>query len=406
MPLFHFKAATTSGEVVEGEMEAGNQDAVIKRLQAQGHIPIRADLVTRHERREGGSWSLFRSRRVSQRDVGIFTLELSTMLRAGLPLDKALDMLVGVVESDAVRHMLSHVHTEVRGGASLSAALETQPGTFSGFYVNMVKAGEAGGALEAALSRLAEFMERSRALRESLTSALIYPVILLVVALLSVMLILTFVVPRFAGMFEEAGQSLPLPTLVVMTTGQFVEQYWWVLGLLIAGVYLYLRRELRDPARRGRWHAWVLTLPLVGDLVAKLEVARFTRILGTLLSNGVPLLNAISIAKEIIRNDIIAHGVARVEESVREGQGLAGPLIRENIFPPLATQMLKVGEETGNLEGMLLELADIYEREVKNAIQRLVSLIEPALILGLGLLIAGIIMSLLVAILSVNDLTL
>jgi general secretion pathway protein F len=288
----------------------------------------------------------------------------------------------------------------------LSAALETQPGTFSGFYVNMVRAGEAGGALEAALARLSEFMERSRELRESVTSALIYPVILLVVALLSVMLILTFVVPRFASMFQEAGESLPLPTLVVMTVGQFVERYWWVLGLITAGVYLYLRRELSDPVRRGRWHGWLLMLPLVGDLVAKLEVARFTRILGTLLSNGVPLLNAIAIAREIIKNDIIGHGVARVEESVREGQGLAGPLIRENIFPHLATQMLKVGEETGNLEGMLLELADIYEREVKNTVQRLVALIEPVLILGLGLVIAGIIMSLLVAILRVNDLTL
>lgn len=406
MPLFHFKAATTSGEIVEGEMEAGNQDAVIKRLQAQGHVPIRADVVTREVRREGWSWALFRARRVSQRDVGIITLELSTMLRAGLPLDKALDMLVSVVENDAVRQMLSNVHTEVRGGASLSAALETQPGTFSRFYVNMVRAGEAGGALEAALARLAEFMERSRELRETVTSALIYPVILLVVAMLSVMLILTFVVPRFAGMFQEAGESLPLPTLVVMTVGQFVEQYWWVLGLIIAGVYLYLRRELSDPVRRGRWHGWLLTLPLVGDLVAKLEVERFTRILGTLIANGVPLLNAISIAKQIIRNDVIGHGVARVEESVREGQGLARPLIRENIFPHLATQMLKVGEETGNLEGMLLELADIYEREVKNTIRRLVALIEPVLILGLGLLIAGIIMSLLVAILRVNDLTL
>jgi general secretion pathway protein F len=408
MALFRYKAVSSAGEVREGEMEAGNQETVVKRLQAEGFLPIRAEQVqTAAASRAAGTpkrLSLLRRRRVSRKDVTVFTLELSTLLQAGLDLDKALEILASLAESEPLQRMVSSVHAAVRGGADLSAALEAQEGIFSHFYINMVRAGEAGGALEVALARLAEFMERSRELRESISSALIYPAILVVLAIVSVIVLLAFVVPRFAEMFQEAGSELPLATQVVVGIGEFFQHYWWGLALSMTGAYVYLRRQARDPAVRLRWDRWLLHFPLLGSLVTRMEAARFTRTLGTLLANGAHLLGAIFIAKEIIGNQVIAKAMVRVAESVREGQGLAKPLKEANVFPQLTGHLLQVGEETGNLEAMLLRLADIYEQEVQSLVRRLVTLIEPLVIIGLGLVVAGIIMSILVAILNVNEL--
>jgi len=268
----------------------------------------------------------------------------------------------------------------------------------------MVRAGESSGALDIALGRLADFMERSRKLRETLVSALIYPAILAAMASLSVIVLLTFVIPRFTEMFQDLGQALPWPTQVVIGVGGFLESYWWIIVLVATAVVYYLRYQLRSPSRRLPWDARFLRLPLVGTLIAQHEAARFTRTLGTLLTNGVPMLQAIVIAKEVIGNQVIASAVERVTSSVKEGQGLARALAAVQVFPRLTGHLLQVGEETGNLEAMLLRLADIYERDVQTAVQRLVVLIEPALILGLGLIVGGIIMSVLMAVLSVNDL--
>lgn len=404
MPIFEYKAATNSGDVVQGEMEAASQDAVIRRLQADGHIPIRAEEITRSASSETPSAFTFQRRRPGRADVNVLTIELATLLQAGLPLDKALEMLVTIADKSPFREVLEKLLKQVRGGASLSAALESHGRLFSRFYRNMVKAGEASGALDAALARLAEFMERSRELRDSVLSALLYPVVLVVVGILSMAVILGLVIPKISQMFAEAGQQLPWFTRVVVAAGGFVENYWWLMALGAVGLYMFMRRQYAQRVSRLRWDGRLLRLPLVGALIARLEAARFTRTLGTLLGNGVPLLDAIAIAKEVVANQVIAEGIRRVTEQVRQGEGLARPLTEARVFPPLAGHLMQVGEESGNLEAMLMQLAQIYEREVQSALRRLMAVLEPALILGLAVVIAAIILSVVMAILSINNL--
>lgn len=404
MPIFEYKAATNSGDVVQGEMEAVDQDAVIRRLQADGHIPIRAEEITRSVSSETPSAFTFQRRRPGRADVNVFTIELATLLQAGLALDKALEMLIAIADKSPFRGVLEKLLAQVRGGASLSAALDSHGRLFSRFYRNMVKAGEASGALDVALARLAEFMERSRELRDSVLSALLYPVVLVVVGVLSMAVILGMVIPKISQMFAEAGQQLPWFTRLVVAAGGLVENYWWLMALAAVGLYLFMRRQYAQPASRLRWDSRLLRLPLVGALIARLEAARFTRTLGTLLGNGVPLLDAIAIAKEVVANQVIAEGIRRVIEQVRQGEGLARPLTEARVFPPLAGHLMQVGEESGNLEAMLMQLAQIYEREVQSALRRLMAVLEPTLILGLAVVIAAIILSVVMAILSINNL--
>jgi general secretion pathway protein F len=404
MPVFQYKAASNTGDVVQGEMEAASQEAVIRHLQDQGHIPIRAEEITRAAAADDGpAFSLYR-RRPGRADVNVFTIELATLLRAGLPLEKALEMLVNIAARAPFRAVLEQLLADVRGGAFLSAALESHGRLFSRFYRNMVKAGEASGALDAALERLAEFMERSRELRDSVLSALLYPMVLVGVGILSMAVILGLVIPKISEMFAEAGQQLPWFTQAVVATGGFVQAYWWAMALAGVALYLFMRRQYAERSGRLRWDGWLLRLPLVGALVARLEAARFTRTLGTLLGNGVPLLDAIAIAKEVIANQVIADGIRRVAERVRQGEGLARPLTESRVFPPLAGHLMQVGEESGNLEAMLMQLAQIYEREVQSALRRLMAVLEPALILGLAVIIAAIILSIVIAIFSINNL--
>jgi general secretion pathway protein F len=404
LPLYRYKAVAPTGETQEGDMEALSQAAVIERLQAMALIPIRVEETASRADASSSGLGLFGKKSVSQDDVAVFTQELATLLKAGLPLDRCLEILIGLSANELVRALMSEMREEVRGGAALSKAMEAHPEVFSRFYLNMIRAGEAGGALDVVLQRLNEFMERSRELKETVKSALIYPAILVSVAVLSVAVLLMWVVPQFSQMFEESGKALPLPTQVVIALGDAVRNYWWVMVLSVVGVYSWFSRQMREPASRYRWDARLLGLPLVGDLVAKLEVARFSRTLGTLLGNGVTLLTALSIVKETLSNTVMSEGLSAVAAQLKEGKGLAKPLMEIGLFPKLAVHLVMVGEETGKLQEMLIRIADIYDREVHSAVKRMLALMEPILILGLGLVIGGIIMSILVAILSVNDL--
>jgi general secretion pathway protein F len=405
MPVFHYKAANTKGDVLEGDMQALSKNAVFEHLQQLGHMPILAEEIRAGQARRGLVDSLFARRRmISQNEVGILTRELATLLRAGMPLERALDILIELADQPRLKETLTDVRNGVRGGSSLSAAMEAQKGGFTHFYTNMVQAGEAGGALDVMLVRLAEFMEESSRLKETVKSALIYPAVLVTVAGLSIIILLTFVVPQFTVLFEEAGRTLPLPTRILVAMGTVLQHYWWVLLLLAGGLAYYLRRMLEDPGRHYRWDRRLLKLPLVGDLIAKLEVTRFARTLGMLLTNGIPLLQALTIVKQTAMNRVMAEAIEMVTGSVKEGQGLSGPLMRVGRFPRLAVHMVRVGEETGHLAEMLQQVAETYEREVKTAIQRMLALLEPTLILGMGIVIAGIIMSILLAILSINQL--
>ena len=404
MPRYRYEAVDAAGETLRDELEAASPEAAVERLRDQGLLPLSVTAAKSGLLRGGLSQPLFSKRRaLSRKAVTLLTQQLASLLNAGLPLDRALTILISVTEDAPVKALLERVQEKVRGGSALADALEAQ-GTFSRFYLNMIRAGEAGGALEAVLKRLTEFLERSQALRETVTSALIYPLILLSVAALSVIILLTFVVPQFQRLFADAGKALPLATQIVIAIGEGFRHYWWVGAIIIALLVAMLRQQLSRPESRARWDRGILRLPLFGDLIAKVETARLSRTLGTLLGNGVSLLNALTIVRETLNNQVLAGSLGEVAEHVKTGRGLAEPLLETGNFPKLAVQMIRVGEETGQLQEMLLQVADTYDAEVQTAVKRLLTLLEPAMILGLGVIIAGIIMSILVAILSLNEL--
>ena len=404
MPRYRYEAVDASGEVVRDELDAATLDAAIVRLRDQGLLPLAVNEAKSGFLRGGFGQPLFSKRRaLSRKTIALLTQQLASLLHAGMPLDRALTIQIGVTEDEQAKPVLERVQEKVRGGSSLADALEVQ-GVFSRFYLNMIRAGEAGGALDVVLKRLTEFLERSQALRETVTSALIYPIILLSVSALSVIILLTFVVPQFQRLFADAGKALPLATQIVIAVGDGFRYYWWVGAILLVLLSAVVRRQLSQPESRARWDDRFLRLPLFGDLIAKVETARLSRTLGTLLGNGVSMLNALTIVRETLSNQVLAGALGEVAEHVKTGRGLADPLLEAGRFPKLAVQMIRVGEETGQLQEMLLQVADTYDGEVQTAVKRMLTLLEPALILGLGVIIAGIIMSILVAILSLNDL--
>jgi len=404
MPHYRYEAVDNAGEVLHDEIEAPTPEAAVERLRDQGLLPLSVKEAQGGFLRGGLGQPLFSKRRaLSRKSVTLLTQQLANLLHAGMPLDRALTILISVSEDEQSRTLLERVQEKVRGGSSLADALEAQS-AFSRFYLNMIRAGETGGALEVVLKRLTEFLERSQALRETVTSALIYPIILLSVSALSVIILLTFVVPQFQQLFADAGKALPLATQIVIAVGDGFRHYWWVGALALVLIVAALRQQLSQPVSRARWDRWFLRLPLFGDLIAKVETARLSRTLGTLLGNGVSLLNALTIVRETLTNQVLATALGEVAEHVKTGRGLAEPLLEAGNFPKLAVQMIRVGEETGQLQEMLLQVADTYDGEVQTAVKRMLTLLEPAMILGLGVIIAGIIMSILVAILSLNEL--
>jgi general secretion pathway protein F len=407
MPVFQYKAVTSAGEVLEGAMDAASQKGVIERLRDMGYTPIRAAEAGAAEAaavsKRAAAPRLFQ-RGVSQDDVGVVTREIATLLNAGLPLDRSLEILVGLAENERVAEILRRVRNEVRGGAALSKALDAQGGVFSRFYVNMVRAGEAGGALADVLARLAEFMERSKDLRESVKSALIYPTILLLVAIASVVILLAVVVPQFEPIFEQSGKALPWVTEMVLAAGAFMRAYWWAVVLGgVAALYLFIKR-LESPEAKLAWDRRLLGFPVIGDLAAKVETARLARTLGTLLRNGVALVNALSIARETMDNTFMAAGLAEVGRELKTGRGFAKPMMETRRFPAFAVHMIQVGEETGRLDRMLLDVADVYDKEVARAVKRALALLEPAMILFLTFVVGAVILSILAAMLSIYDL--
>lgn len=402
MAIFQYKAATTSGEIVNGALSAATREHVIEQLQSLGHIPIRVDesiAASAPKRR-----IQLRRRKISADQISEATRELSTLLHAGLPLDRALEIMASLVAGEPLGAMLSDVRMRVKEGATLADAMQEQGAVFSRFYISLLRAGESGGALESVLERLADHLERSKEMRGALISALIYPAILVFVAIASVLILLGYVVPQFTQMFDGVGQALPLSTRITIAAGETLQSYAWVIVLLVAGGLWFMRGQLANPKSAYKWHAWLLRLPFVGAIAIKMEVARFAHTLSTLLHNGIPLLKALSIVKDTMGNRVLAAGIENVAGSLKEGQSLADPLAEVSHFPSFAVHMIRVGEETGELEDILLKVASAYDRDTQVTIKRTLTLLEPMLILLLGAIIAAVIISILVAILSINEL--
>ena len=409
MPLYSYRAVSAAGDVSSGELEAANESEIVDRLRDQGLLPMQiaqslGRAVTGEPTSRPARQSWFAPRRVTRENVLAITRELATLLRAGLTLDRSLELLISLATSLPVAVMLQGIRDEVRGGKALSQALDARRDIFSRFYVNIVRAGEAGGALGTVLQRLAETMERNKELRESVRSALIYPTILVFVAVASVMILLVFVVPQFETTFAQAGKALPIPTQVVIAVGTFLRNWWWAVIPAVLLAFGGFRRRGRIPAVRRARDARLLRTPLLGDLIAKVEIARFARTLSTLLANGVTLLAGLAIVKETIGNVVLANGLDGVIAQLREGKGFGKPMAETGLYPRLASQMILVGEESGRLEEMLGRVADVYDREVATAIKRFLAVLEPVLILGLAVMVGGIVFSILLGVMGMSEL--
>ncbi len=408
MGTYQYTATDRTAKIVQGSMEAADERAVVTWLQDNGYYPIKigqpgAEAVARP--------GLVRlpirfARGPSAQDVLAFTQQLATLLEAGMELDRSLAILLDLTENPRFRSILRSILADIQAGSSFADSLAKHPRLFSRLYVSMVKAGEASGSLEVILSRLAGFLERSKAVRDEVTSALIYPLLLLLVGGAAIVFMMNFVIPRFAQIFADTKQLMPLPTRILLAISTFTTSYWWIcLGTIVAG-WIALRVYLQTEQGRVRWDQWKLELPLLGSLIREIEVSRFARTFGTLLHSGVPVLAAVSIVKETITNRVIAGAMSRLQEGVKRGEGISGPLRATGAFPSFSIHMTKVGEETGKLEEMLIKVADTYDERVRRTVKRLTSLLEPVLILSLGAIVGFIVLSMLLAIFSINELPL
>jgi general secretion pathway protein F len=408
VPFFQYKAVTAAGEVQEGVLEASTSKAAVARLQEMGFIPIRAEEAgtAKVAGIKDASPGLFSRRAIRQDDITVVTRELATLLRAGLPLDRSFEILINLAPNPRVAELMSKIRNEVRGGSSLSKALEAQRGVFSRFYVNMIRAGEAGGSLPNVLVRLAEYMERAKALRDNITASLMYPAFLAGVSMLAVVILLGLVVPRFKPIFAGAGKAIPFITQLVLWAGDAMRNYGWAMLVGVALAAFLAQRRLRDPEVRYRFDRWVVTAPVIGNLFSRVEMARFSRTLGTLLSNGVTLVGALNIVRETMNNAWLAEAVGNVARELKEGRGLGRPMMETGRFPMLAVHMIMVGEETGRLDDMLMQVAETYDREVEVAIRKSLALLQPVMIVAMAVVIGFIIIAILSAMLSVYDLPL
>jgi general secretion pathway protein F len=405
MPEFQYVAVDQGGQVTKGSMEAQDAGSVIDRLQRQGLIPVRAELAKKKKGLgEFFALDLTRRRGLSKTEVAGFVRELGIMLGAGQDLDRALRFMVETASSTGLRDVADDLRDKVRGGSTLADAMAFHPESFPELHIGMVQAGEAGGSLSETLDRLGILLERERSLASSVQSALVYPAILVVAAGSSILLLLTYVLPQFVPFFTQSGAQLPLSTRVLIGLGDgLAEGAPWVLllGVLLT---LTIRRLLVDKARRQTVDRWLLDLPLLGRLWRETLAARFTRTLGTLLKNGVNLISALVIAEKTLGNREARANLIAATSKVRTGTGLAAALEEFGLFPARTIHLLRLGEETAQLAQMALRAADIHDEMVRVSVHRMVALLVPAITVVMGALVAGIVASLLTAMLSLNDL--
>jgi general secretion pathway protein F len=403
--VFGYRAADRRGQTVDGVMEAPDARAVAERLQRDAYFPITIDAQDQRRGLLGFVWPETARGHVAGRDLVALTQQLASLVEAGLPLDRALAIQAELAPTPRLRAVMADVLRGVQGGASLADALgKHHPRPFSRLYINMVRAGEKGGVLETTLRRLAGFLEESQEFRDALVSALIYPVLLTGVGAAAVVFLMTFVIPRFAAIFKDLGATIPLPTLILLAASGFIQRYWWLLALLVTAGVAASRMVLATPRGRLGADRLLLRLPLAGEVIVKTEVARFTRILGTLLESGVAIIPALTVVKDMLGNQVLARAVDALGDGVRRGAGLARPMAEARTFPPLAVHMVRVGEETGRLEETLLKVAASLEADTRKLVKRLIALAEPCIILVMGLVVGFIVVAMLLAILSVTDL--
>jgi general secretion pathway protein F len=402
MAAFYFRAVTPDGKLRTGTLSGASEREVARELRRQGLIPV----YVGSEPKKGFALRLPVWHRGRRRDVLFFTQELATLLGAGVPLDRALAITSELTERTEFRLVVQDVLRILKGGKSLADSLAAHPEYFSELYVNIVRAGEASGALAPVFERLAEFERTRDELRNYILSSMIYPALLVVVGLASITLMLYFVVPRFAQVFEESRLRMPAATQILLEASNLLKRFGWIVFASVAAVLAGLRAYIRTPAGRWWWDGLRLRLPLLGEALRRAETARFARAMETLVANGVPLVQSLNIAARILGNQRIARALEAVAQGVKRGEGIAGPLRKSGHFPALAAHLLSVGEETGRLDQMFGRMAEIFENDTRTAIRRFTTLFEPLVILVMGVMVGILVLSMLLAITSINEVAL
>lgn len=403
MTVYFYQATDKNGKFIEGDLDAPDYRMAIAKIRSLNYFPVH---VWEEKPKKNISLKIpdfgFLPQ-VPQKELLNFTQQLATLVNSGLTLDKSLSMLVQLTEKEKTREILADIHDRVHAGNTFSASLAEYPRVFSKLYTNMVRAGEAGGVLGSVLSRLTDFLEKSEELKGNIRSAMIYPILLVLVGGSAVVVLMTVVIPKFASIFGDMGRTLPLSTQFLLNTSSFLSSYWWALLLLFTAGIATLMVYLKTEAGKYRWDDLALKLPLFGSLIRKIEVSRFSRTMSTLLTSGVPVLQSLFITRTILSNSVIAKAMDRLYDGLKGGKGISEPLGKLSVFPPLAVHMITVGEETGTMDEMLAKISVAYDKEVERSIKQLISLIEPFMILLMGGIVGFIVISMLMAIFSINE---
>ena len=384
MPTFTYTARALNGDLKSATIDAPNRDDVVAQLRRQRLNVVKIDEAA-PKKKKGG--------KISMRDIVIFTRQFSTMINAGLPLVQALDILATQSESAALKDVTRQVVFDVESGNTVADALRKHPKAFSDLYVNMVAAGEAGGILDTILMRLAVFMEKNDALVRKVKGAMIYPGVIMSVAAIAITVLLIFVIPTFERMFASVNMALPLPTRIVIGMSRFLQHYWWLVLAAMAGAVVMLKRYYATPDGKLKIDRMALKMPVLGDVLRKSAVSRFTRTLGTLISSGVSILEGLEITAKTAGNRVIQDAIMESRASIAGGETISAPLKKSAVFPPMVISMIAVGEQTGGLDEMLSKIADFYDEEVDAAVSGLLALMEPLMIVFLGVVVGGMVVS-------------
>jgi len=401
MANYLYRALSPDGREVSGSVVAATRTEAVAQVRQGGLLPIEISTRDEHKQKEAGARGPSRGR-VKGREIPVFTRQLGALLAADIPIDQSLGILQEQTESAALADIINQVRHDITEGDSLSEALAKHPRQFSKLYCNMVKVGEAGGVLDTVLKQLSSFMEAEHALRSSVVTALAYPAIVVLVGCLSVAVLVFFVIPKLSVVFAEFGSNLPLPTRILIGTSHFLASWWWAIvgGLILLGWGLNNYRK--SPQGKAQIDSFTTGLPVVGPMLMKAQVARFARTMGTLISSGIPVLQSLSLVQETTGNQVLADSLASVGEQVKRGEGLAGPLRQTGYFPPMVVNLIAVGEESGTLDKMLVQIADNYDLEVEHAIKRFITLFEPVVIILIAVGVGSVIISFLLPILRIG----
>lgn len=400
MPQFSYKAKDTTGQVVTGTLDAESPANVISRLQAMGYFPVAV-----HDSKTAAANSAQpagRQRRVKINDMATFNRQLADLLSSGIPLVKALSVIQNQTNNPTLQQIIQQVTQDVSGGDSLAGAMSRHPKVFNKLFVAMVKAGEAGGLLDQVLQRLADFAEAEAETRSKIKSALAYPVVMVFAGMGAVVVLMTVVMPKIMTIYEDLNQELPATTVILISVSKFLQNYWYVVfgALLVAGAVFW--RALKTKEGKRALDGFLVKVPVLGPMIVKKEIANFARTLGSLLHNGVSILPALDITHGVLTNQIVADEVATIPENVTQGEGVAAPLRKSTVFPPVVVNMMAIGEETGRLDNVLIKVAKSYDTEVDRAVKTLTSLLEPLVILFMGLIVGFIVISMLLPIFSID----